>query len=314
MMYYIDQLIGCSCRVLLLLFAGQLTSASSLTNLDNEPDYPPPRTRSASELLEHSSIASPARFRSRQRSRGLQRSLADSRSDYYNNRRPQSISLSSQIPAHSALHSTSSTSALGTISETNATHGLSSNAQFSTDSFFAEPPDTPLFHYNPTLSLTELATPTRTGSFRHSRLSRTCSNQAPVTAGAGHRQLNGANSNGYTEPPSAAAAPSMIHVSEPITAEFVPLYLNPVTGQMYSHNQDYFRPISSPNELLAAPPKPVRSQLQPPRSTSTLQIGSIRRAFFHCRTSGQRKNRHFNLHTSHSHRSWPSCFSCVEIL
>ena len=244
-----------------MLVAGHLSSASSLTNLDCEPDYPPPRTRSASELLEHSSITSPARFKSRQRSRDLRHSLADSRSDYYNSRRPQSISLSSQIPAHSALHSASSVSALGTISETGAAHRFSSNAQFSTDSFFAELPDTPLFHYNPTLSLTELATPMRGGSFRHSRLSHTSSNHAPVTAGAGHNQLNGAKSNSFAESPSAAAASSMIHISEPITREFVALYLNPVTGQMYSHNQDYFRPISSPKELLAAPPKPVCSQM-----------------------------------------------------
>lgn len=232
-------------------FKGQLSSASSLTNLNSEQDYPPQRARSASELLEHGTVLGPARFRSRQRSRDIRSSLADSRSDYYNNRRPQSISLSSQIPAHSALHSASSISALGTISETNANR-FSSNVLFSTDdSIFAETPDTPLFHYNPALSFSELTTPTRAGSVRQ------FNTQA---LGTRPHELNGTNRNGVHHPPTDSSLSKMVHVSEPITREFVPFFMNPVTGQMYTHSDDYFKPIASTDELLVEPPKPVSNQ------------------------------------------------------
>ena len=293
---------------MLLLSTGQLGSASSLTNLSSEPDYPPQRTRSASELLEHSSILSPARLRSRQRSRDLRLSLANSRSDYYNNCRPQSISLSSQIPAHSNLQSASSVLALGTISETDAAFRRSTNGPISTDSIFAEPPDTPLFHYHPTLSLTELATPTRGGSFRNSRLSHTSSNQGPITAGAGHHQLNGTNSICYAYSPTPSAVAPMIHVSEPIAREFVALYLNPLTGQMYSHTQDYFRPISSPKELLAKPPIPVCKSNSPIPCRDYVEHTCL----LH-RINDWRRNRHYHHPTSHSHRSWPYSSLCVEI-
>lgn len=251
----------------MLSYTGQLSSASSLTNLSSEPDYFLPRTHSASEIFEPGSIGS-HRLKVKQRARDLRHSIADSRSDYYNNRRPQSISLSSQIPAHSSLRSTSSVGALGTISETDGQYGSQTNTPFSTDSIFAEPPDTPLFHYNPMLSLTELATASSRGSLQpHSgRHSQTSINQASLMIGSGnHQPVNGNHSsNGYvTSPINTTAAPvAAIHASEPITQQFIPLYLNPTTGQMYSHSSDnYFRPISNSSGMIPGPPKPVSSKL-----------------------------------------------------
>ena len=233
------------------LAGGQLGSASSLTNLSSEVHPSVTRTRSASELIETTSVS--GHLRSKQKVK-VRHSVADS-SDYYNNRRPQSISLSAQIPVFSTLQSASSVSALGTISENEAIHGSSPNTQTDNDSaIFAEPPDTPLFHYKS--SLTELAIPLR-GPFhqQHTKLSQTSSNQLSQMAGAGSCHLNAVSSNSYLDSPTTTASP--IHTSEPITQQFVPLYLNPHTGQMYSQNHNYFRPISSPTEFISGPPKPV---------------------------------------------------------
>ena len=242
---------------------GQLGSASSLTNLSSEPDYPLPRTHSASEIFEPGSAGSSRRLKARQRARDLRHSIADSRSDYYNNRRPQSMSLSSQIPAHSSLRSTSSVGALGTITETEGQGGSQSVAdgEIGSDQLFPEPPDTPLFHYNPMSSLSELAASSRGGSLhqinsRH--YSQTSINQASVMVGSGDHQP-ASNGNGYINSPTNTTTAVPIHASELITQQFIPLYLNPVTGQMYSHHSsdDYFRPVSSSSNVSTRPPKPV---------------------------------------------------------
>lgn len=196
------------------------------------------------------------RSRNKQRTKDLRYSIADSRSDYYNNRRPQSVSLGAQIPAFTAVHSASSASALGTISENEAMCGSSLQIAFTHDSdresIFADPPETPIFNYNPTSSVAKVHK--RSKDSPHQRVSRTSLSVDPQVTSPGHEPLSRTRSNGYVNVPTTTAP---IHASEPITQEFVPLYLNPLTGQMYSHNQDYFRPISSPNEVITKPPKPV---------------------------------------------------------
>lgn len=258
-----------------MFHSGLMGSSTSLTNLTNEADYSLPRCRSATELYDPSSGSGGRHSKAKHRARDLRHSIADSSSDYYNNRRPQSMSLSSQIPAFSNLQSASSISALGTISENEALCGSPHtpfNSQTGRDSIFAEPPETPIFNYNPTaLPLVESSIPTRvssSGPQRHTRLSQTLSNQGPQMTGSGNYRVNGYTdqgpqmtesgnhrANGYTD--SSTAAP--IHTSEPVAQEFVPIYLNPLTGQMYSHSHDYFRPITGVNDLIASPPKPVCS-------------------------------------------------------
>ena len=199
------------------------------------------------------------RSRNKQRSRDLRHSMADSRSDYYNNRRPQSVSLGAQIPAFTIIHSASSVSALGTISENEAMCGSSPHIVFTHDSdresIFADPPETPIFNYNPTSSVAKVDKRSKDSPYqKHQRVSRTSLSVDPQVTSPGHEPLSRIRSNGFVNVPTTTTP---IHASEPITQEFVPLYLNPLTGQMYSHNQDYFRPISSPNEVITRPPKPV---------------------------------------------------------
>lgn len=240
-----------------MFHSGFMGSSTSLTNLTNEADYSLPRCRSATELYDPSSGSGSRHSKAKHRAKDLRHSIADSSSDYYNNRRPQSMSLSSQIPAFSNLQSASSISALGTISENEALCGSPHtpfNSQTGRDSIFAEPPETPIFNYNPTaLPLVESSTPTRVHSSapqRHARLSQTLSNQGPQMTGSENHRVNG-----YSDSPTAAP----IHTSEPVVQEFVPIYLNPHTGQMYSQSHDYFRPITGINDLVASPPKPVCS-------------------------------------------------------
>ena len=225
-----------------------MSSASSLTNLHSEPDYSVKRTLSASELFDTSyNYGSGGRWKGKQRAKDLRHSIADSRSDYYNSRRPQSICLSSQIPAHSNLQSASSISALGIISENEAVHGSSPTLLNDRDSIFADPPDTPIFHYTPTLALNGVdSSPQGPDHQHHTTISPKPSSQLP----------QGSRSHQLSPNPSVATG-TPIHTSEPITQQFVPLYLNPLTGQMYSQNSDYYSPISNPNELGARPPKPV---------------------------------------------------------
>lgn len=238
-----------------MFYSGLMGSATSLTNLTNESDYSLPRCRSASELYDPSSVSGSRHSKVKHRSKDIRYSIADSSSDYYNNRRPQSMSLSSQIPAFSNLQSASSVSGLGTISENEALCG-SPHRPFSSqtvrESIFVEPPETPIFNYNPTaLPLVEASTPTRvstSGHQRHARLSQTLSNQGPQTTESGNHRVNGCAD-------SSTAGP--IHTSEPVVQEFVPIYLNPHTGQMYSHSRNYFRPITGMNDLITSPPKPV---------------------------------------------------------
>lgn len=233
---------------------GLMGSATSLTNLTSEPDFFLPRCRSASEIYDPSSDSGSRRSKAKHRAKDIRHSIADSRSDYYNNRRPQSMSLSSQIPAFSNLQSASSVLALGTISENEALRS-SPHTPFSSqtgrDSIFAEPPETPIFNYNPTsLPSVEASTPTRVSSSAHqqqARLSQTSFNQGPQMTGSGNR-----TPNGYAD--SHTTAP--VHVSELVAQEFVPIYLNPHTGQMYSHSHNYFRPIAGINDIIT-PPKPV---------------------------------------------------------
>ena len=266
--YAIFQSVNESVSEYLILFSGLLNSASSMTNLTTESEVSLQRTLSASELCD----ASYGGHRSRnkqQRTKDLRHSIADSRSEYYNFRRPQSVSLGSQLPAFpTTLHSASSASALGTISENEATCGSTPYIEFTHDSdgesIFGDPPDTPIFNYNPISSVAKVNRQSR-GSPppTQERIYASLSLQ-PQVESSGHEQLSRTRSNGYVNVPTTTAP---IHASEPITQEFVPLYLNPLTGQMYSHNQDYFRPISSPNEVITKPPKPVRD---PVHNSSTI--------------------------------------------
>lgn len=295
--------------------SGLLSSASSLTNLSSEPDFSLQRCRSASEIFEPNSGSVSRRLKTKQRAKDLRHSIADSRSDYYNNRRPQSISLSSQIPALSNLRSASSISALGTISENEALHG-SSYTPFNSvrDSIYVEQPETPIFNY--TTLLAESGTPLRRSSFRqqHTRPLSGEINPGPQIVGSGSHQLNGASPNAYANN-SPATAP--IHVSEPITQDFVPIYLNPLTGQMYSHNHDYFRPIFNPNELIARPPKPVcidiASCMAEGYSAAVYLCNREYCLYVFHRTGGWRRAELRSLHISSSLSFWQSCSLCVEM-
>ena len=198
------------------------------------------------------------RSKARQRAKDLRHSVADCNSDYYNNRRPQSMSLSSQVPAFSTLQSASSVSALGTISENETLCDSYTTPYNSREPFFTEQPDTPIFRYTPTPVVETQSSPVvgSTDYHFHTKQPQGTSNAGPKILSSGKHQLTKSRSgdNGYAEPPATAAT---IHVSEPVSRQLVPLFLNPRTGQMYSRDKDYFRPISSHDELLSRPPKPV---------------------------------------------------------
>lgn len=197
--------------------------------------------------MSETSSVSGYHFKSWQRHRERRYSSVDSSSDYYysNSRcrpRAQSLSLNSQLPPHLPLHIAPSVPALGTISE---------NEMFSHSpyySHYSESVDanteyrmTPIFRYTPTpviepsTPLPELSSPKQSGV-------------TPRSLEASFNFLTLGRSNPSSTP---------IHISEPIAAELVPVYLNPHTGQVYSRSGDYFKLIANQEELLDQPPQPV---------------------------------------------------------
>lgn len=227
---------------------GLLSSAVSLTNLSSEPDYSLQRWQSASEVLEASSTYR-LRSKPRQKARDVRHYVADSSSDYYTSRRPQSMVLNSQVPAYSILQPTTSVPALTTISENEMLNHSSPRPHdydgYPEDGvFFPERTNTPLFRYTPTPVMeptTPLSRPTTPQVQPRAMTPQVLGGGTPLP---GH--------NGRDNP-----TPVPIHSSEPVTREFVPLYLNPQTGQVYSHDDGFFMPVANQDELLAKPPKPV---------------------------------------------------------
>ena len=228
-----------------------LHATNSLTNLSNESHYALQRCNSAEEVFETNSI-NRMHVKAKQKARDRQ-FLADSTSDYYTSRRPQSMFLNSQAPVYSSLQPASSVSALGTISENEMwdhtlTRPHAHNWAPEEIPSYPERSNTPLFRYTPT-PVMEMAAP----------LSRPTTPQVLGQQRAMTPQILGEGI--FLDDCDGRATPTAvsIHSSEQVTREFVPLFLNPQNGQVYSRDDGFFVPISNQDELLAKPPKPVRT-------------------------------------------------------
>ena len=225
-----------------------LSATNSLTNLSNESHYALQRCNSAEEVFETNSIN---RMHAKARQKAKDRHfVADSTSDYYTSRRPQSMFLNSQAPVYSSLQPASSVSALCTISENETwdhtltrphTHSWAPEERAS----YPERSITPLFRYTPTpvMEMAPLSRPTTPQVLGQQRA------MTPQILGEGV----------FLDDCSGRATPISvpIHSSEQVTREFVPLFLNPHNGKVYSRDDGFFMPITNQDELLAKPPTPV---------------------------------------------------------
>ncbi len=216
--------------------------------------------------------------RSRRKAQLQRNSVAVTSSDYYNQRRPQTVSqLAVKQQLHAPLRTTTGPQPLHPITENEKEEYMSKRSSMVADLHELnglQITDSRLFRYHSNSSLTGTTSRPTTPQITNpqlGRLKRQPSNASSINSLGRADSMLSLTDGSYTLPSSTPMRQSsflrMNQQAVPLTAatenQFLPLYINPDSGQVFMFEGGYYIPVmqGSMGAFQAKPPAPVRRYL-----------------------------------------------------